>query len=287
MIPLILCIVSSSLIFAIFKLFTKYKVDTFQAIVFNYFTAFICGMFITSEPWTNKLENLESWGMIAFMCSALFISLFLLMGKSSQLNGVAKTSIAVKMSMAVSILAMVIYYNESLGIFKIAGIALAFLGVILVSKPDGSAKQSAGWMLFILFFGSGLLDFLLNYVQNLPLIHFNSSMFTSVGFLGAGTIGLFALTIQLIRKKVQFAFRNIIAGILLGIPNYFSIYMLIEAYSTTNLEDSTILSITNVAIVALSGFIGFSLFKEKLTKRKIVGLATSIFAIIVLFFAQS
>lgn len=286
MIPLLLSIASSSLIFVIFKLFSKYKVDTFQAIVFNYFTAFVCGTFITSQPWSHEFENLKSWGHIAFICSGLFISLFLLMGKSSQLNGVARTSVAVKMSMAVSILAMVVYYNEPLGLIKICGIILAFCGVVLVSKPDGTSKQTAGWMLFILFFGSGLLDFLLNFVQNLPLTHFNSSMFTAFGFLGAGVIGLTVLSIQLLRKKTVLSFKNVIAGVLLGIPNYFSIYMLIEAYRSTSFEDSTILSITNVAVVVLSSLVGFSLFKEKMTTRKTIGLLTAIFAIIFLFIAQ-
>lgn len=286
MTPLILTILSSSLIFAIFKLFGKYSVDTFQAIVFNYFTAFVCGIFVTNEPWGNYAGNIESWGVIAFICSTLFISLFLLMGKSAQLNGVARTSVAVKMSMAISILAMIVYYHEPFGIIKISGIVLAFLGVYLVSKSDGTKKQSASWMLFVLFIGSGILDFLLNFVQSQPFLHFNSSMFTAFGFLSAGIIGLFILIIQLMRKKTKFAFKNVIAGIILGIPNYFSIYMLIESYSSTSLEDSTVLSISNVGIVIISNIIGFSIFKEKLTKLKLIGLVCSITAIFVLFWAQ-
>lgn len=287
MIPLILTILSSSLIFAIFKLFGKYKVDTFQAIVFNYFTAFICGIYITNKPWTDISENIETWGGYAFICATLFISLFLLIGKSSQLNGVARTSVAVKMSMAVGILTMIIYYGEGFGVLKISGILLAFLGVLLVSKSDGVSKQSAIWMLFVLFIGSGILDFLLNFVQNLPLEFFNSSMFTAVGFLCAGLIGFVVLIIQIIRKKTKLAFKSVLAGIILGVPNYFSIYMLIESYGITNLEDSTILSIANVGVVVISSFIGFSLFKESLTTRKIIGLVCSILAIGVLFWAQT
>ncbi len=286
MTPLLLTILSSSLIFVIFKLFSKFSIDTFQAIVFNYFTAFICGIFITNEPWVNTSENLESWGIYALICSTLFISLFLLMGKSAQTNGLARTSVAVKMSMAVSILSMVIYYNEPLGILKITGISMAFLGVYLVSKSDGVKKQSAGWMLFVLFIGSGILDFILNFVQNQPFAYFNSSMFTGFGFLSAGCIGFIILIIQVIRKKQSIALKNIIAGIALGVPNYFSIYMLIESYSSTTLEDSTVISIANVSIVAISNIIGFSIFKEKLTSLKIIGLACSIAAISILFWAQ-
>ena len=56
-----------------------------------------------------------------------------MMGVSSQKNGVALTSIAVKMSMAISMMFMIVLYRESLSILKITGIIFAFLGVFLVT----------------------------------------------------------------------------------------------------------------------------------------------------------
>lgn len=282
MTALLLAILGSSIIFVIFKLFPKYQIDTFQAIVFNYFTAFVCGIFITNKPWESIPENISSWGGYAFICSVLFISLFLMMGKSSQLNGVARTSVAVKMSMAVTVLAMILYYSESFGFLKILGILAAILGVLLVSKTDNSEKSSASWMLLVLFIGSGLLDFILNIVQSIQFEYFNSSMFTAFGFLAAGMIGLSILTVQLFRKKAVFSFRNVIAGILLGIPNYFSIYMLIESYSQLEWQDSTIVSLINICVVVLSSIVGYIFFKEKPTWVKLSGLACSLVAIILL-----
>ena len=90
------------------------------------------------------------------------------MGFSAQKNGLAITSVAVKMSMAVSLIAMIIAYKEPLSLLKISGIACAFLGVLLVSiqKKEKSDSKSSVWMLVVLFFGSGLLDFLLNKNSN-------------------------------------------------------------------------------------------------------------------------
>jgi len=286
MTTLILSILASSFIFAIFKLFAKYKIDTFQAIVFNYFTAFSCGYLFPNKPWSEFSENISSWGIYAVIAAVLFISLFMVMGKSSQLNGVARTSVATKMSMSVSLIAMVIYYSESMGGLKIVGILLAFLGVILTSKSDKTEKSSATWMLFVLFFGSGLLDFLLNIVQSLPFTHFNSSMFTAIGFLAAGSIGLSVLIVQLIRRKTTFAYKNVVAGIILGIPNYFSINMLIESYSQLDWQDSSVLSVLNVSVVLLASIIGFIFFKEQLTKLKLFGLFASVSAIVLLYLAN-
>ena len=160
MIPLILSITCSTLIFVIFKLFDKFKIDTFQAIVFNYFTAFACGILLYGNEWTPAAMNNTTWIYFAIICAILFISLFFLMGTSSQKNGVAITSVAVKMSMAFSILLMILLYSEEVTVLKLSGIVLAFLGIYLVSSPSKSGQRSSAlWMLAVLFIGSGFLDF--------------------------------------------------------------------------------------------------------------------------------
>lgn len=286
MIALLFSAISSSLIFVIFKLFKKYDVNTFQAIVFNYFTAFTCGYLTSPEPWNDVSNNLSSWWMYAVISSILFISLFYIMGKSSQQNGVASTSVAVKMSMAISILAFIYFYNETTGLLKIAGIIFAFLGVFLVSYQKSETKNKAAWMLLVLFIGSGCLDFVLNLVQGISFDYFLSSMFTSFGFLFAGCIGFIIIVIQLIQKKTVIKGKNILAGIVLGIPNYFSIYLLIVSYELIDWQDSTVLAILNMCTVILSNIAGFMLFKEKPTYLKIVGLSLAIISILLLVIAN-
>lgn len=288
MIPLLLSVLSSSLIFVIFKLFKRFGIDTFQAIVVNYFTAFTIGFVLYGHKWDPACLEQNSWMYYAVLCSLLFIGLFLIMGKSSQLNGVASTSIAVKMSMAISLIFMIIGYGESLTILKILGIALAFLGVYLVSKPSKSANSqtSALWMLIVLFLGSGVLDFVLSYIRKTQLDLLDDSLFSAIGFGLAGTLGLLILIIRYIRGSAKFAFKNVLAGIILGIPNYFSIYLLLRSYETTGWESSTVLAITNVSVVLLSAIIGFTAFKEATTTQKIIGLISAILAICVLYIAN-
>lgn len=288
MIPLLLSVLSSSLIFVIFKLFKRYGIDTFQAIVVNYFTAFIIGFSLYGHTWDPACLEQSSWMYFAGICALLFIGLFLVMGKSSQLNGVASTSIAVKMSMAISLIFMIIGYGESVTWLKILGIALAFVGVYLVSKPSKSqnSQTSALWMLIVLFFGSGALDFILNYVQNTQLGLLKDSLFSAIGFGLAGSLGLIILIVRYIRGSAKFEFKNVLAGVILGIPNYFSIYLLLRSYETTGWDDSTVLAITNVSVVLLSAIIGFTAFREATTTQKIIGLVSAILAICVLYLAN-
>jgi len=288
MIPLIVSILCSSIIFVIFKLFPKYGINTFQAIVFNYFTAFTCGILLFGKDWNPKALETGNWPYFVILSAVLFISLFIVMGISSQKNGVALTSIAGKMSMGLSMLFMIGLYSEPLSFMKIAGILLAFLGVFLVSfskSSDGKSSNSI-WLLIVLFVGSAILDVVLNYVQKYEFEHIPASLFSAFGFGLAGAIGFIILLFQIARKSSKFEWKNVLAGILLGIPNYFSIYLLILSYTTTGWTDSTVLAIMNVSTVLISALIGFIAFRENVTLQKIIGLLAAVSAIILLYFAN-
>jgi drug/metabolite transporter (DMT)-like permease len=102
----------------------------------------------------------------------------------------------------------------------------------------------------------------------------------------AGIIGLVVLLFQLQQKKSRFAFKNILGGIALGIPNYFSIYLLIKSYIDTGWADSTVLAIINVSIVCIAALTGFFIFKEKLNLAKALGIVASLLAILMLYMAN-
>jgi len=281
MTDLFLAIFLSSLIFVIFKVFPRFKIDTFQAIVFNYISAFLCGYILYGSDLKEEAWKNTNWIFYAVLAALLFISLFVLMGKSAQKNGMAITSVAVKMSMAVSVLGMVFIYNEQLPFLKIIAILLAFSGVILVSfsKKSSDSKQQTWWMLLILFFGSGILDLLLNYVQKTQVEVISTALFSAFGFGIAGLIGLGILIAQIIRQKTRIEFRNVIGGVILGVPNFFSIFLLMRAYNSVTWSDSSVLAVINVAIVCISTLLGTLIFSEKISWAKGLGLCCSLLAI--------
>ena len=281
MTDLFLAIFLSSLIFVIFKVFPRFKIDTFQAIVFNYISAFLCGYILYGSDLKEEAWKNTNWIFYAVLAALLFISLFVLMGKSAQKNGMAITSVAVKMSMAVSVLGMVFIYNEQLPFLKIIAILLAFSGVILVSfsKKSSDSKQQTWWMLLILFFGSGILDLLLNYVQKTQVDVISTALFSAFGFGIAGLIGLGILIAQIIRRKTRIEFRNIIGGVILGVPNFFSIFLLMRAYNSVTWSDSSVLAVINVAVVCISTLCGTLIFSEKISWAKALGLCCSLLAI--------
>ena len=301
MFSILISVLATTWIFILFKLFPKYGVNTFQAIVINYLTACVCGISLYGNTLTKTTFEHTSWIPFVFLCGILFISLFYLMGLSSQRNGMSITSVAVKMSMAISMGLMIFIYQEEITWMKVAGIILSILGVIIMSyerratsdddrKPSlvtrRSSLYSRNLLLLAIFLGCGLLDVVLNYVQSFHLQHLSTSLFSAFGLGMAGVFGGITLLINILRKKETFEKKSIIAGVLLGIPNYFSIYYLIQSYSSTSWSDSTVLAVLNVATVITSTLAGLILFKEKLNLPKSVGLVLSLLAIACFYFAK-
>ncbi len=281
MTELIGCILSSSVLFLLFRLFPKYNVDTAQAIVVNYFTAFVCGWIINGQ--LPQLSGLNASGLLPFalLSGFLFVSLFIAMGISAAKNGMGTTSVAVKMSLALSMIFFIIAYDESLTVLKTAGILLAFAGIFLVTYEKDTKKQSSYKLLLLLMVGRAVLDIVLNYVEQ-NLNGYPSSLYTAFGFLAAGSFGLIWMTTEYLRGKRQFSWRNIVGGILLGIPNYFSIYLLVRSYSTTGWSDSTTLAVAGIGIVLISSICGMIVFKESAKTQRLLGIAAAVSAIALL-----
>ena len=288
MIALVGTIACSTFIFVLFRLFERFNISTFQAVIVNYFTAFLCGILVHgNELSIDSFFHLE-WLPFVLVSSIFFITLFIMMAFSAQQNGIAATSVAVKMSMAASMLGMILIYNESLSELKLFGIFCALLGVYLIaSSGSKSNKSSKAYLLIILFIGSGLLDLNLNYAQNHVLNYISTSIFTAFGFAAAGILGVLFYIIQSFRGRSQpIKLKNLIAGFLLGIPNYYSIYFLLEAYQSIPWQDSSILAVVNVSVVLLSVITGFVVFKEILNQKKLVGIIAALISIFLLYFAS-
>lgn len=278
---LILSILSSSLIFILFRSFPGFKIDILQAVVANYYVAFTCGiMLFSNDLSTLKNQEIMQASPYAFMCGVLFISLFVIMGISSQKNGVATTSIAVKMSMALSVLFVLIAQFNAINFNNLIPLILALAGVFLVSY-QGQTKEGSGslWMLGVLFLGSACLDLVLFFVQDSWLPNFHQGIFASLGFGMAGCLGLLYLIYLSFHKKLKFDLRSWLGGIVLGIPNYFSIYLLVKAYNTLGIEPQQVLSIANVGVVLASALVGFLLFKEPFSWKKGWGMVLCLLAL--------
>ncbi|MFT5146981.1 MAG: putative membrane protein [Polaribacter sp.] len=286
MIFLLLSILFSTGLFVIFKYFGIYKIDVLKAIFVNYIVAFSMGFFFAERQIPISEIYVQPWFSGALFLGALFVSIFFVMAMTAQKNGVSVTSIAGKMSVVVPVFFGIILYNESVTFLKIAGIIMALIAVYLSSvKEEKSEKNGTLLLPILLFIGSGTIDTLLKYIQENYVADEDVSIFSGSLFGIAGVFAFLILVIKTIKKRASFGYKNIIAGIILGVPNYYSIIFLIKALQNKNFESSTLFTINNVAIVVVSTLVGLFFFKEKFSVKNKVGVAMAILGIILVTIA--
>ena len=272
MIYLILSIFFTTALVLIFKMFELYKVNNFQAIVFNYITAGLISFLVVGDPIDVKQIASEQWFPSTLLIGSLFITLFNVIAFSAQKVGIAITSVATKISLCIPVLFGYFYFNDSMNSFKVA------------KKEE--KRKTINPLLFsvpiILFFGSGVLDIVLIYsLETYDLVEQGLELkFSSVLFSIAGLIGLPILIFRHFTVE-KIKLRNIIAGVSLGIPNVMSIVFFLKCLNYYP-ESTFVFPINNVGIVAASAILASLLFKERLSKTNWIGIGIAITSILLI-----
>lgn len=291
MISLLLSIACSTILILGFKLFERYKVDTFHAIVVNYLTCVAVGLPLVSS-FAIDTSSALGWIPLALLLGAMFISLFFLIGVTTQKMGVSVSTVAMKLGLVLPIILAFTFYGEQATTIKLIGIALTLIAVVLTSykkrKDTNETNNSMpGWMLItfplVIFIGSGLSDSIVQYTEKTFFKSGGFEIFTIILFATAAFIGiLVSAYLDLKEGKFRYNKKNVIAGILLGIPNYGSIYFLFRSLGTEGWESSTVFPVNNICIVLCSTLLAVILFREKLSVVNMVGLVVAIISIVLL-----
>ncbi len=277
-------IVLTSYLTLSFKVCQRMGIPVFQAIVFNYITCVITGSFVNGAFPINASVIATPWFKWACMMGVMFVSIFNVVAITAQRNGVAVASVANKLSLIIPVILSVYLYQESVAGWKAVGVGLALVAVVLTCyapAEKGDRKQGALTYFFpaLLFFSSGLLDAVLNHVQLTYVTEENRNAYLISSFFSAAIIGSIILLIQYIRGKQQFQIRNVLAGVLIGIPNYFSIWCLVHFLQQSPWETSASIPVNNMGIVLFSAIVAWLLFKEKLRFINWMGVVLSLVAI--------
>jgi hypothetical protein len=279
---LALSIVLNSLIFALFKLFGLRKVNTFHAIVANYFVCVITGALFTGVENVVNQPYDAPWIYIALILGAVFIVIFYLMALTAQKFSMAAASIASKMALVMPVLFSLYILNVKSDFvwYNFLGVLLALVATYMSSASNSTQPVAGGKLIWLLpvfvFLGNGLIDITINYT-NLNYIDESSiAVFPIYIFLSAAVIGGLVLLI----KGERIVKKSIVAGIGLGIINYFTVYTFLKALGQLNNNGAFVYPIFNTGIVVLSALIGVIIFSEKLSKLNKLGIGIAVLAIL-------
>lgn len=260
----------------LFRSFDRYQVPLFPAIAVNYLIAFCCGL-VFHPPWgVGDVSLLWTPGALL---GALFVTIFSLTGLSAQRAGAARTTIAGRMSLVITVMVAVRVFHEHLSPLAWAGIALALIGLVLSTAPAHDGRQERSWVLPVLIFlGSGAADVLVNAAQRVRTTSLNEAAFTTICFGAASAFSAIVLVarggVPALRDR-----RTWIGGTVLGAVNYASLLFLVLALGAGTMPASSIFPLMNIAAILFATAAGMLLFKERLSLRQWIGVATCVIAL--------
>lgn len=285
---LLLCILSSTGIFVIFKTISRFNIPAFPVIVINYLVATLLGLMI--NPGNADFASIinSRWLPISMIIGIMFILMFFLVAHSTKKAGLSVTTVASKMSVIFPILfSLLIDPSDQLSLMKAAAVLIALGGVVLtVYKPEnGTLEKSVFVIPLLLFVGMGVVDSMVKLAQLQYVEDRETALFSAILFLNAFLAGVLALLFFRKYNKHFIRARVWGWGVLLGGVNFGSIFFLVKAlnYSSAagkSMDSSVIFGANNISIVALSVLVGLWVFKEKLRLVNWIGIVLSALALL-------
>lgn len=289
MLLLLLCVIVNALLSVIFKFFDKFHIDNKAAIAVNYIVCVITGLVIFRHyEFFTSLWN-QDWLWFAAILGFLFVFTFNMVAITVQQHGLVVATVFQRLSMIAPALIAILIYGESSNFGKWLGIMVAFTSVILLSMPakghqvEANIKSPVRLWIFpiIVFLGSCLIDSGLYFLNHHQVIMPDDVSFICALFLFAGIFGFVQLLLSSRKMKHNLTKKNILGGIALGIPNFFSIFLLLKVLNS-GLEASLIFPTNNVGILMASAIFGVILFGEQIKGRQFAGFLSAILSIILI-----
>lgn len=290
MIFLLLSILFNAYLILSFKVIARYRIPVLQAIVFNYITCVFTGSVMNGGFPVEAIAKGNVWLYWALLMGAMFISIFNLIGFTAQRIGVSVASVVTKLSLVIPFLFSVYLYAEAVSFLQVCGVVLALVAVVCTSIA-GKSNAAPGTNLsplmrlfipVILFISTGLLDTLVKFVEQGFLNKQNNDAYLITTFATASLIGLLVLFTLVATGVQKFYPASIVAGIAIGIPNYFSIWCLVKVLQEAPGRSAALITVNNMGIVLVGSLGAFLFFREKLSLINWLGIALAIIAILLI-----
>ena len=273
---LILTICSSALVSILMRLSGSKVRHNIAMLAVNYLMCAAVAAAYAGFSLFPGVPGIGSAGLMGGVNGLLYLGSFMLLQINVQRNGVVLSSTFMKLGLLVSILASILFFGELPNGMQVIGFVIA-VGAIVLINYDTDARETAGFKLglFLLMLSGGAGDTMAKVFEELgnPSLEPQFLFFTFAVAL--------ALCVVLMGLKKQRPGKwEILFGLLVGIPNYFSAKFLLGALETLPaVIVYPVYSVGSILVVTLAGVL---LFRERLEKRQWIGLGAILLALVLL-----
>lgn len=276
MVYLLLAISCSALISIIMRLSSDRVSGNVSMLTMNYLMCLVLSILYTGVdnllPASTQLPRTIGMGVIHGM---LYLGSFVLLQINVKRNGVVLPAIFMKLGLLVPMVLSVVLFGEMPSIRQAVGFAIAIAAIILINQESGSRATKFKAGLILLLLGGGSADAMSKVFE----VYGDTTL--SAQFLLYTFIVAFLLCAGLMFwKKEHLGRTEVLFGLVIGIPNYFSAKFLLRA-----LEDVAAViayptySVGTIFVVSLVGVLAF---RERLSRRQWFAIGIILIALILL-----
>jgi len=300
MLYFLLSVVFTVALYLIMRAYPRYRVQSFHAIVFNYYSCVATGLLLSPDLGQYAKVEWTSMGtLLTLALGTMFVLAFVLIGQTTQKVSVTAASLAANMSLVIPVLFGLFVFKNANKVYTpwnymgliLALIALA-LGAIQKKTEDRSGFFEAPlsrWVLLLpllTFVATGTNNTLINFLSMSYYQPQEVTTFMVLSCIGAVLVGTFLLIIRILYKKELVSSRSLLGGLILGVPNFLSFYFLLKALGTFGNSAAFVFPIYNILTMMASAAAAWLLFREKLNTLNRLGLVLAVIAIILISYQE-
>lgn len=276
MLYLILAIASSALVSIFIRLSENYVKNNISMLCMNYMMCLLLAVGYTGMD--KVFETGEGFGTaigLGVVNGILFLASFVLLQINVRRNGVVLSATFMKLGVLVPTLLSVIAFREKPEVQQVIGFLVALLAIVLINFEKGQGEAGFKIGLILLLLGGGSGDAMAKIYDEVGPAQFEEQ-FLCFTFASA----LVLCVILAIKKQQKLTKTDILFGLLVGIPNYFSARFLLKAVG----EVPAVVAYPtySVATIVVISLVGMLCFKEKITKRQQVAIGIILVALVLL-----
>lgn len=273
---LILAVASSALVSILIRFSERYVKHNISMLCINYIMCLALSVLYTGAGKLFTTGEGIGWAVsLGTINGILYLVSFVVLQISIRKNGVVLSATFMRLGVLVPTLLSIFVFHEMPGGLQIVGFLIALLAIVLINFEKGQGGATFKLGLFLLLFGGGTADFMAKIYDEMGTPEFEEH-FLCLTFVAASILCI----ILAVKKGQKLAKEDLLFGILVGVPNYYSARFLLKAVG--QIPAVVAYPTYSVATIVVISIVGMICFKEKLTKRQQAAIGLILVALVFL-----
>ncbi len=277
---LLLAVLSSAAMIIALRLVGTRGGNRYNIILGNYLTCVLLGLLILPDKSIFLRPDPATLicGILGGFC---FVAALVLMQSSIAENGTILTSVFTKLGLLVPLAVSILFLGERPGMVQDLGILLILAAIWVIGGKKDMSRGNAPLLLLLVLLAYGCGDVMAKVFEHWGRSSQNGLYILYV-FLTAGLLAVLLFRREQISTGDGFDPKAFLAGIAVGVPNFFSSTFLL--YALGEIPAFIVYSVSSTGSLILVTIVGAVFFKERLSRNQILGILMILSALVMLNF---